>query len=159
MLNAKQRTITNDLDLIVFHFLTRWLDSKLQSFPVYLEFIEFTESLKKRIYSKSQLVDKNKWIRKFVRVNKLIQEFDNHDYIKHRPHFPFQWSAPTIHRSFLLIHFMATKRTLNHPRTPFPSTIVFQLLHPWTPFPFIRNFSIISSHFTCLNIYSVVCHL
>ena len=48
-------------------------------YRVYLEFIEFAQSLLKKSLLKSQLTE-DKWIRKLVRVSELTPEFDNHDH-------------------------------------------------------------------------------
>ena len=46
-------------------------------YRVYLEFIEFAQSLLKKSLLKSQFAE-NKWTRKLVRVSELTREFDNH---------------------------------------------------------------------------------
>ena len=82
MLNAKQ-TENNKKRLTFwsnfFNLLTFWLGDKLESLPNLPRVYKiYPESTKKRIYSKFN--SKDKWTRKFIRVNKLTREFDNHDF-------------------------------------------------------------------------------
>jgi len=68
--------------ILVYFFLTcQLVDSMLNSrvYRIYLEFIEFTQSLLKKSLLKSQLI-KDKWTRKLVRDRELTREFDNHRY-------------------------------------------------------------------------------